>query len=208
MIKVKLCGLRRISDAEAASEIKPDYAGFVFAPKRRRYISPVEALQLKQNLHPSIKACGVFVNEDPELIREIAGKGIIDIIQLHGEEDEAYIRALRRITNLPLIKAFSVTDAGDIKTACCSSADMILLDAGKGGSGSSFDRALLNGIKRPYFLAGGLDPDNVASVLISLKDAGIPLPYAVDVSSGTETDGQKDNYKMRAFTENVRALCL
>ena len=198
MTKIKLCGLRRAEDIEAAVLLKPEYIGFVFYKKSKRYISPEEARILKSILDTDhIKAVGVFVNENPKTVADLLEKGIIDIAQLHGDEDESYIKALRKLTDRPLIKAFKIKTKEDLKKAEASSADMILLDAGM-GDGVSFDWDLLKSFSRPYILAGGLDPLNVKDAVEKLH------PYGVDVSSGIETAGVKDIDKMREFVFRVR----
>lgn len=197
-IKIKLCGLTRPSDIETANLLHPDYVGFVFAKKSRRYVSPERVKTLKELLHPDILAVGVFVDEEPETVAAWMSSGIIDMVQLHGREDEAYIKRLRELTERPIIKAFSVKETHDIEKANDSTADFVLLDAGDGGTGTAFDRELLAGMSRPYFLAGGLDPSTVGE---AVRRWG---PYAVDVSSGIETDGVKDAEKMQAFVKNVR----
>lgn len=197
-IKIKLCGLTRPSDIETANLLHPDYVGFVFAKKSRRYVSPERVKTLKELLHPDILAVGVFVDEEPETVATWMSSGIIDMAQLHGREDEAYIKRLRELTERPIIKAFSVKETHDIEKANDSTADFVLLDAGDGGTGTAFDRELLAGMSRPYFLAGGLDPSTVGEAVRRW------CPYAVDVSSGIETDGVKDAEKMQAFVKNVR----
>ena len=197
-IRIKFCGLTRPSDIETANLLRPDYVGFVFAKKSRRYVSLERVRTLKELLHPEISAVGVFVDEEPEAVAEWLSAGIIDMAQLHGKEDETYIARLRKLTEKPLIKAFSVQSAADIEKACESSADFVLLDAGAGGTGTAFDRELLTGMNRPYFLAGGLDAATVGEAVKRWQ------PYAVDVSSGIETDGCKDAGKMQAFVESVR----
>ena len=197
-IKIKLCGLTRPSDVEMANLLHPDFVGFVFAKKSRRYVSLERAQTLKELLHPDILAVGVFVDEEPEEVAALLSAGVIDLAQLHGKEDEAYIGRLRKLTDKPLIKAFSVGSAADIEKACKSAADLVLLDAGEGGTGTAFDRELLAGMNRPYFLAGGLDPSTVGEIVRRWR------PYAVDVSSGIEKDGYKDVEKMQAFVESVR----
>lgn len=197
-IKIKLCGLTRPSDIETANLLHPDYVGFVFAKKSRRYVSPERVKTLKELLHPDILAVGVFVDEEPEAVATWLSSRIIDVAQLHGGEDEAYIRRLRELTERPIIKAFSVKETHDIEDAGGSTADFVLLDAGEGGTGTAFDRELLAGMNRPYFLAGGLDADTVGEAVMRWR------PYAVDVSSGIETDGCKDAEKMQAFVKNVR----
>lgn len=197
MTKIKLCGLSRPCDIEAANELKPEYIGFVFAPKSRRYVTPDEARRLKAMLSPDIRAVGVFVNEPLEAVAEMAEQSIIDIVQLHGDEDEAYIAKLRELTHRPIIRAFRISAGGDIENARHCTADYILLDSGA-GTGTAFDWRLLQNIERPYFLAGGLGTGNVGSAVEALR------PFAVDVSSGIETDGVKDRTKMAAFVAAVR----
>ena len=197
MTKIKLCGLSLPCDIEAANELKPDYIGFVFAPKSRRYVTYKKAEELKSLLSPDIEAVGVFVNEPSPNIATLLKKGIIDIAQLHGDEDEDYIAELRLLTDKTIIKAFRIKTANDIKIVEQSTADDILLDSGA-GTGTVFDWGLLKSIQRPYFLAGGLDARNVASAIKTLH------PYAVDVSSGIETAGVKDKTKMAAFVAAVR----
>lgn len=198
MTKIKLCGLSRPGDIDAVNRLKPDYIGFVFAKKSKRYVSPEKAAALKAALDPEIRAVGVFVNELAENVAALLKDGTIDVAQLHGKEDEGYITALRAMTDQPIIKAFRIDTEADVAAANSSSADFVLLDSGNGGTGTVFDWNLLQGIRRPYFLAGGLDPDNAEAAVSALK------PYAVDVSSGIETDGLKDETKMTAFTAAVK----
>ena len=199
MTKIKLCGLSRIEDIEAANSIHPDYIGFVFAEQSKRRVSPLKATELKSKLDPKIKAVGVFLDDDLDLVAAMLNLGIVDLVQLHGNEDEKYIARVREITNKPIIKAFIIRNEDDVRRAEGSSADHILLDGGK-GEGKAFDRSLLRSIKRPYFLAGGLGPDNVAQAVEELK------PFAVDVSTGIETNGIKDIKKMTAFVNSVREV--
>jgi phosphoribosylanthranilate isomerase len=199
MTKIKLCGLSRPQDIETANQLRPDYIGFIFAPKSRRYVPPERAAQLRALLDPEILAVGVFVNEAPETVAALLGCGIIDIAQLHGGEDEDYIAALRARTGKPLVQAFRVDTQEDVQRAQRSSADFVLLDAGTGGTGTCFDWSLIQSLERPYFLAGGLGPENVADAVKTLH------PFAVDVSSGIETDGAKDPEKMKDFVRAVRA---
>lgn len=196
--RIKLCGLSRECDIEAANELLPEYIGFVFSKKSMRYVSPEQAAALRKQLVPKIPAVGVFVNETPENVAGLLAAGVIDIAQLHGSEDETYIERLRTLTDKPLIKAFSVKTEQDILRAAGSSADLVLLDAGSGGTGTAFDWGFLAGMERPYFLAGGLDATTVGGAVRRWK------PYAVDVSSGIETDGYKDVEKMRTFVRAVR----
>lgn len=198
MTKIKLCGLSRPCDIEAVNQLKPDYIGFVFAKKSKRYVSDEAAAALKNTLASEIRAVGVFVNEPPEHVVSLLEKGTIDIAQLHGKEDESYIAALRSLTCKPIIKAFRIDTSEDVAAANNSSADFVLLDSGNGGTGTVFDWNLLQGISRPYFLAGGLNPENAEDAVRQL------LPFAVDVSSGIETEGRKDAAKMAAFMAAVR----
>ena len=197
MTKIKFCGLTRTGDIEAANELKPDYIGFVFWPKSKRAVTAGEAKILKSKLDPSIKAVGVFVDEDIEVVKSLLNDDIIDIAQLHGHEDEDYINGLKKASGKPVIKAFRIRSEEDIRKAEASPADLVLLDAGM-GDGVTFDWSLIKNTGRPYFLAGGLDPDNAADAVRTLH------PYALDVSSGIETDGLKDTNKMAAFAASVR----
>lgn len=201
MIKVKFCGLSRICDIEGANALMPEYIGFVFAPQSRRCILPEKAAKLKSLLSPGIKAVGVFVNQQPEFAAELLNSDIIDIVQLHGNEEDDYIEQLRRLTNKPIIQAFRITGVEEVIKAQNSIADCILLDAGA-GTGTSFDWKLVQNIKRPYFLAGGLNAQNARAALSILK------PYALDVSSGIETNGLKDTRKMAEFIHAVRKEAL
>ena len=198
MTKIKLCGPSRLCDIEAANELKPEYIGFVFAPGSRRYVNSDQAAGLKEQLSSDSKAVGVFVNEKPEFIVDLLKRGMIDIVQLHGSESEEYIMKLRQMTDKPVIKAFTIDKEQDIEAANASSADYVLLDSGRGGTGVVFDWKLLKKVDRPYFLAGGLTTDNVRDAVKIWK------PYAVDVSSGIETDGYKDRRKMERFVKEVR----
>ena len=196
MTKIKLCGMTRPADIAAVNEIKPDYIGFVLWEPSKRYVSKETAAELKKLLDPDIKAVGVFVNETPEKVAAIANEGIIDYIQLHGDEDDDYISCLRKLTDKPVIQAIRIVTAEDTERAEISPADNILLDSGKGG-GKTIDWDLAAKIKRPFFLAGGLNIDNVGAAVEKLH------PYAVDVSSGIEKDGHKDSAKMREFSAIV-----
>lgn len=197
MTKIKLCGLTRPCDIEYVNELLPEYIGFVFAPKSRRYISPEKAEVLREHLDDRITPVGVFVDEKIEVIADLIKRKIIDIVQLHGNESEQYIEDLRRVIDCPVIKAFRIESEADIVSANNSSADYVLLDSG-GGTGKVFDHSLLKDIARPYFLAGGLTPENVETAVKQLA------PFAVDASTSLETDGFKDKIKMTAFVNAVR----
>ena len=196
-MKIKICGLRRQCDIDYANELLPDFIGFIFDKTRRRYIEPAAAAKLKQNLDGAIKAVGVFVDEPLTNVVNCAEIGAMDIIQLHGNEDEAYISALRKKTDCPIIKAFKIKCAADIANAEKLTADYLLFDSGQ-GSGKVFDWDLLKAAQRPYFLAGGLNTDNVKTAVEILH------PFGVDVSSGVETAGYKDYEKMKRFVEICR----
>lgn len=191
MVKVKFCGLKRPCDIAWANELHPDYAGFVFAGTKRR-VSDETAAALQRELDPSIPAVGVFVDDELPHMASLVKKGVIQLIQLHGQEEDALVQQLQTELGVPVIKAFSIANQDDIKRALESRADYILLDQGKGGTGKAFDWSLLKEIDRPYFLAGGLTPQNAAQ-------AAKLRPYALDVSSGIETDGVKDRDKMTLF---------
>ena len=197
MTKIKLCGLSRPEDIEAANSIGPDYIGFVFARRSSRHVTPEQAASLKRLLDGSIRAVGVFVDERPEQVANLLESGVIDLAQLHGSEDEDYIAALRRLTRKPLIRAFRIRSGADLAEALTCPADHILLDSGA-GSGQMLDWAKVAAFPRPYFLAGGLTPENAGDAIDALH------PYALDVSSGIETGGLKDPGKMIRFVKNVR----
>ena len=194
MTKIKFCGLKRPEDIKYANELKPDFIGFVFALGRKRTVDEDTAKELKNLLDSDIKAVGVFVDEDVKKVAKLLNDGIIDIAQLHGSEDEEYIKTLRSLCSKEIIKAVVIQSVDDIKRADESSADYVLLDSGT-GSGLKFDWDLIKEINRPYFLAGGLNCDNIENALNILN------PYAVDVSSGIETEGLKDFDKMCKFAE-------
>ena len=196
MVKIKLCGLTRRCDIDWANELLPDYVGFVFAGSRRR-VTDEQAAQLRNILREDIPAVGVFVDEPIDHAAALVRQGVIQLVQLHGAEDEAYIQQLRRAVSVLVIQAFSVRSPEDILDAGKSSADFILLDHGAGGTGQAFDWSLAAALDRPYFLAGGLHPGNAAA-------AAELRPYAVDVSSGIETEGVKDRQKMIEFVRRIR----
>jgi phosphoribosylanthranilate isomerase len=197
MTRIKFCGLTRKCDIEAVNELGPEYIGFVFWPRSKRVVTREQASELKAMLDPSIKAVGVFVDEDIEVVKSLLNDDIIDIAQLHGSEDGTYINDLKMSTGKPVIKAFKIRSEDDGRQAEESPADMVLLDSGM-GTGKTFNWEIIKGVKRPFFLAGGLAPDNAAEAIRELH------PYALDVSSGIETEGIKDTKKMTDFYEAVR----
>lgn len=198
MTKVKFCGLSRECDIEYANRLLPDYIGFVFVRKSRRFISSDRAEALKRLLDTRISPVGVFVNEPVEKVAFLLNQNIIDMAQLHGQEDEAYIGKLRVLTDKPIIKAFSVVNRLDLSAAEKSSADYILLDNDCGGTGKSFQWNMLYSFQRPFFLAGGISLENIETAITTVH------PFAIDVSSGIETQGVKDYNKMECLLQAVR----
>ena len=222
--KIKICGLRRPEDIEAVNKYLPEYVGFVFYKKSKRYVTEEKAEKLRELLDEKIISVGVFVNADKAEILRLMRKGIISVAQLHGNESEDYIRELKEELQKPgifsdrkeymtggeIIKAFVFKNLKEedavrksawriLEEAGKSPADYILFDNGY-GSGETFDWSILRDFDKPYFLAGGLNPDNVSGAVKMLH------PYAVDVSSGVEEDGYKNPEKIREFIEKVRML--
>lgn len=197
MTKIKICGLQSENDIAYVNELKPDYIGFVFLKGRRRYISPEDAAHLRKLLNPSIQSVGVFVNEPFEHVASLLENGTIQIAQLHGSENEAYAEKLKKLYGKPIIKAFIIQTEDDIKNAMNYPSDYLLLDNGL-GTGETFDWSFIKDINRPFFLAGGLTPDNVREAIF------LTNPYGVDTSSGVETDCRKDYDKIKAFINAVR----
>lgn len=189
--KIKICGLKRPEDITYVNEAKPDYCGFIIEfPKSSRNVTGALVRELTAKLNPDIIPVGVFVNAAPERVEKLLLDGTIHIAQLHGQEDEAYIRRIQKNTGHQVIKAFSVKTAQDIENVLKSPADYILLDQGGGGTGQTFDWSLIPEIDRPFFLAGGLGADNLETAVRTIH------PYAVDLSSSVETDGMKDRDKI------------
>lgn len=198
MTQIKICGLSRDCDIDYVNEATPDYIGFILHfPKSRRNVTPEKAAELRRRLSPGIKAVGVFVDQPIETVLSSAAEIGLDVIQLHGHEDGAYIAALRERTSLPVWKAFRVRRPEDLAAAEKCSADEVLLDNGY-GTGEAFDWTLASGFSRPFLLAGGLTPGNIPEALRALG------PKLVDVSSGAETDGFKDREKIRAAVRAAR----
>ena len=189
-VKVKICGLKSMYDIETANITQPDYVGFVFA-KSKRQISPEHALQMKQALDKNIKAVGVFVDENQEFIRNLVNRGVIDMVQQYRPKDTDY--------GVPIIQGIRVENATHIIE---TTAEYVLFDTyskgAYGGTGETFDWELLQGYKKPFFLAGGLNCGNVAQAVRITK------PYCVDVSSGVEEHGIKSREKVIDFVNMVR----
>ena len=198
MTQVKICGMRRPEDIRHANRLRPEMIGFVFWKPSKRYVSPDEAAKLRSILDDGITPVGVFVDEDPRVVADIATNGTIDMIQLHGTEDEEYIHGLRKLTDAPIIRTFCVRTEEDLVKASGSSADMVLLDNGK-GTGQTFDWTLMRDLGRDFILSGGLSESNVGDAVRRFH------PFAVDVSSAVETDGFKDRSKMERFIDAVRS---
>ena len=215
MQKIKLCGMMKPCDIEYANRVKPDFVGFIFANTRRK-ISAAQTKQFREALDAEIPAVGVFVNEDISVIASLVQDGCIDMIQLHGEEDADYIRRLREICDVPVIKAVKVQTVEQIRQAAALPVDYLLLDTYRkgvlGGTGEAFEWELLREAKaaagdtaegelfgKLYFLAGGLHAGN-------LREAAALGSYGLDVSSGIETDGSKDFTKMVEVMKLLRSI--
>lgn len=203
-VQIKLCGIRRMQDVRYLNDYQPDYMGFIFAGASRRYVSPGEAEELAKFASPYIKKVGVFVDEQPAVIENCVRNVPLDIVQLHGDEDEATVQQIKELTGVPVWKAVRVKSKADIERWLDSSADMLLFDAydpkQSGGTGKSFNWELLRGIKRPFILAGGLNIKNIARAIRTCK------PCGVDISSGIETDFVKDKEKIRNIMRAVRQV--
>ena len=197
--KIKICGLRRREDILAVNEAKPDYCGFIIEfPSSFRSVTADEVRELVKELDPEIRPVGVFVNAPMELVRTLLDDGTLALAQLHGQESQEYIQELKVLTEKPLIQAFSIKSKEDVERARESVADYILLDQGSGGTGKVFDWSLVGEVGRPYFLAGGLDVENLREAI------GLLHPWAVDLSSSLEIDGMKNAGRICQAVEIVR----
>lgn len=202
-MQVKICGLFRPQDITYVNEAKPDYAGFVFA-KSKRQVTKEQAKKMSRELDKEIIPVGVFVDAPIEQVAELLNEEIIAIAQLHGAEDNDYIEQLRsRIGTQKIIKAIRVRNAQDVAAIDKSLADYVLFDAysaeAMGGTGTTFDWSAIGYIKRPFFLAGGISIDNV-------KEAASVAPFALDISSGVETNGIKDRKKILEIVNEIRTI--
>ena len=218
-LKVKMCGISKVETIPAVVEAKPDYMGLVFAPSKRQ-VTVDQAKILVEELHrgyakkygsdtehdknDTIKTVGVFVNETVDNLVTIANEANLDAVQLHGDEDEAFIQSLKERTNVEVWKAVQIRSAADVEKWIDSSADMLLFDAyhkdERGGTGEVFDWSSLDAFERPFMLAGGIDSTNVARAIRTVR------PYGIDISSGIETNGVKDDEKITAFTKIVKSI--
>ena len=219
--KVKMCGISKVETIPAVVEAKPDYMGLVFAPSKRQ-VTVDQAKTLVEELHKQytkrynngaeqsnddeIKTVGVFVNETLDNLVSIATEANLDVVQLHGDEDEAFIQSLKERTNVEVWKAVQIRSAADAEAWIDSRADMLLFDAyhkdERGGTGEVFDWSCLDEFERPFMLAGGIDSTNVARAIRTVR------PYGIDISSGIETEGVKDDEKIKAFTNIVRTIAM
>ena len=201
MTRIKICGLSREEDIANVNEAGPDYCGFIIEfPSSFRSVTADEVRELVKELDPEIRPVGVFVNAPMELVRTLLDDGTLALAQLHGQEDESYIRELKTYTDKLIIKAFSIKTAEDIEKALQSPADYILLDQGGGGTGKTFDWSLIPEIQRPFFLAGGIGTSNLGQAIREIH------PYAVDLSSSVETEKWKDPMKIRQVVDIVREI--
>ena len=210
--KVKMCGISKVETIPAVVEAKPDYMGLVFAPSKRQ-VTVEQAEILVEELHKQcinhydtkvVKTVGVFVNETLDNLVRIADTANLDAVQLHGDEDETFIQSLKERTNVEVWKAVQIRSAADVEKWIDSSADMLLFDAyhkdERGGTGEVFDWSSLDAFERPFMLAGGIDSTNVARAIRTVR------PYGIDISSGIETNGVKDDEKITAFTKIVKSI--
>lgn len=223
--KIKMCGISKVETIPAVVEAQPDYMGLVFAPSKRQ-VTVDQAKILVSELHKQyanrynrnviqwsndvvqefIKTVGIFVNETLDNLVTIATEVNLDAVQLHGDEDEAFIQSLKERTNVEVWKAVQIRSAADAEAWIDSSADMLLFDAyhkdERGGMGEVFDWSCLDEFERPFMLAGGIDSTNVARAIRTVR------PYGIDISSGIETEGVKDDEKIKAFTNIVRTIAM
>lgn len=190
MAKIKICGIRRAEDIAYVNELKPDYIGFILSDGFRRSITRQQAELLRSELSADIKAVGVFVDEDETYINSFVNDGIIDIVQLHGNE----VPELAGKINAPVIKYFNPPAFGRINEY---DTDYFLFDSGT-GSGKGFDWSAIPDTDKPFFLAGGINEANIKNAVEQVN------PYCIDLSSAVETDGVKDYNKIRKIMECVR----
>ena len=194
MKKIKICGLKRREDIEYVNKYQPDYIGFVFAGKKRK-LTYDQVVDLKKYLTSSIQVVGVFVNEDISFVEKLVKEHVIDLVQLHGQEDQKYIQALKEKVDVSIIKAIQIKNEDSFNEHY--DVDYYLYDHGTGGTGESFDWSMLKEVDKPVFLAVGINLFNIADAL--KKNV-----YALDVSSGVETDGFKDEKKIKKIVRRDR----
>ena len=196
MTKIKICGLTSVEEAKDANMARPDFVGIVF-DRGRHFVSDEMAAAIRRQLFSEIPVVGVFSNDDPRHIINLVHAGTIQYVQLHGEESEAYLQALKKEVSVPCIRVVSVKTGEEVVKAEKTAAEFLLLDNGRGGTGRAFDWTRIPTLKKPWFLAGGIGLSNIEEALFY-------HPYAVDISTGAETDGRKDPEKMRRLVEIVR----
>lgn len=205
MTKLKICGCKSLNDIAIVNKYQPDYVGFVFAESKRRVDADYSKL-LKRELSIYIKAVGVFVNEPLQNIENLCKEHIIDVVQLHGDETENYIKNLKERIKQPIIKAVRVQSKEQVLYAKELPCDYLLFDTCKkgvyGGSGEIFDWNMIPELSKPFFLAGGLGSENILNAIDKCK------PYAIDVSSGVEVEGQKDENKIREISRQIKELSI
>ncbi|EOT39955.1 hypothetical protein I568_01387 [Enterococcus columbae DSM 7374 = ATCC 51263] len=197
MSKIKFCGIQPTSDLNFINQLAPDYIGLVFAQNSQRVVNFEAAQRISQQLHRKILKVGVFVDAPKNLIASLVEEKVIDLIQLHGHENEAVINDYKQSFKLPIIKAFGIQNQTDVLKALHSPADYLLFDYKQAGSGQCFDWRYIQNVNRKYFLAGGINRNN-------LKQALALKPYAIDLSSAIETNGIKDNQKMQTIINQLR----
>lgn len=197
-VKIKLCGIRTANDVHLINEAQPDFCGFIVEfPKSFRSVSESELRNLAAQVSPEINKVGVFVNAPQDLVIRLLQENVIDLAQLHGQEDNIYIEEIKSKTGKQVIKAFSIKTKEDVQKALESPADYILLDQGGGGTGQTFDWSLIPPINRPWFLAGGLNTDNLHTAIEDLH------PWGIDLSSSLETNKKKDPAKIKRIMELI-----
>jgi len=196
--KIKICGLSRECDIDYINMYSPEYMGFIFYPKSHRYVDSYKAEYLRQHLDIGITPVGVFVDESVFEIIKLVRSGIIDMVQLHGNESEDDIKTIHDATGARIIKAIKVKEGDEISKWNDSEADFLLLDSGM-GSGKTFDwNAKIELPSKPFFLAGGINSDNVKQAI------DIFSPYCIDLSSSVETDKLKDPVKIKEIIKAIR----
>ncbi len=196
MTKIKICGLTSVEEAAAANAARPDFVGVVF-DAGRHFVSDTTAAAIRRKLSPEIPVVGVFANDHPRHIIDLVRAGTIQYVQLHGEETESYLLSLKKEISVPFIRVVSVKTGKEVEKASETAAEFLLLDNGRGGTGCAFDWTRIPPVKKPWFLAGGIG-------LTNIKEALSYHPYAVDISTGAETNGRKDPEKMKRLVEMVR----
>lgn len=198
MTKIKICGIYRPEDVAYVNEALPDYVGFVFEKKSKRYVNYANAKKMRKKINEKTLAVGVFVDCSLDFVANLFTQNIIQIIQLHGNEDQHYVRCLiKKIPRAEIWQAFVIKDNSDLKQARLSKAHKILIDSGR-GSGVKIKADLLpTYLGSRYILAGGLTPESIPAAM-QFK------PWAVDLSSGVELNGINNRDKILAAVQATR----